>query len=81
MLGLRTLVGSFGPKLKQFALGENDRPLSSRQMNVQRETLNSQPSTPHSAGSKQVVSNFRAGRPEEPVVNVEAQELGRLASI
>jgi hypothetical protein len=45
VLGLRTLVGSFGPKLKQFALGENDRPLSSRQMNVQRETLNSQPST------------------------------------
>ncbi len=24
---LRTLVGSFGPKLKQFALGEDDRPL------------------------------------------------------
>src|SRR6185295_18379869 len=24
---LRALVGSFGPKLKQFALGEDDRPL------------------------------------------------------
>lgn len=24
---LRALVGSFGPKLKQFAIGEDDRPL------------------------------------------------------
>mgnify|MGYP003792895029 FL=1 len=42
---LRALVGSFGPKLKQSALGEDDRPLSSRRMNVQRETLNFQRST------------------------------------
>ena len=39
---LRALVGSFGPKLKQFALGKDDRPLSSRRANVQRETLNFQ---------------------------------------
>ena len=42
---LRALVGSFGPKLKQYALGEDAPPLSSRRMNVQRETLNLQRSS------------------------------------
>jgi len=50
---LRALVGSFGPKLKQFAVGEDDPPLSSRQMNVQRETLNVQRScTVHQPSAK-----------------------------